>query len=168
MTDTTIELVHRVRLVTDHRVWGLGCRAVCSCGWTGPWTDVCAGALTAGADHLDTAIGPPDAMDELMSGMLDLQDDLAAVVVWLAENWSAGLPVPALHGLAHDGARDPVPVVRLLATPSDRAVLACVADRLGVPVHTARHDPSGACGQRAERRFGRILVEVMLCREDDR
>jgi len=168
MTDTTIELVHRVRLVTDHRVWGLGCRAVCSCGWAGSWTDDCGGALAAGADHLDTAIGPPDAMDELMSGLLDLQDDLAGVVVWLAENWSADLPVPDLHGLVEDRDREPVAVVRLLATTSDPAVLACVADRLGVPTHTdTQFDPSGTPCQRAFRRFGRVLVEVMLCGEDE-
>jgi hypothetical protein len=169
MTDMTIELVHRVRLVTDHRVVGLGCRPVCSCGWAGSWTDDCADALTAGSDHLDTAIGPPDAMDHLMSGLLDLQDDLAGIVVWLAENWSADLPVPDLHGLVEDRDSEPVAIVQLLATTSDPAVLARVADRLGVPTHTdTQPDPSGTGLQRAERRFGRVLVEVMLCGEDER
>ena len=43
--------------------------------------------------------GRPPALDAAMSELLDLQDDLADVVVWLAENWSADLPVP--HGHQH-------------------------------------------------------------------
>jgi hypothetical protein len=80
---------------TDHRVWGLGCRAVCSCGWASPWTHHGEAATRAGTDHVDAAIGPPDALDGVMSDLLDLQDDLAQVVMWLAENWSADPPVPA-------------------------------------------------------------------------
>ena len=55
-------------------------------------------AFEAGCDHPHEAVGPPDAMDAAMSAMLDLQDDLAGVVMWLAENWSTDLPSPYLHG----------------------------------------------------------------------
>ncbi len=40
-----------------------------------------------------------------MSGLLDLQDDLADAVMWLAENWSADLPVPC-YGWADSGDGD--------------------------------------------------------------
>lgn len=132
MTETTIELAHRVRIDTDHRVWGLGCRAVCSCGWASHWTDHGPAATQAGVEHIDTAIGPPDAMDVLMGAMLDLQDDLASVVVWLAENWSADLPAPALLSNTHYDDNDrAVAGVCLLGSAADAVVLARAADRLG-------------------------------------
>src|SRR5512132_3116777 len=135
MTDTTmIELAHRVRIDTDHRVYGLGCRAICSCGWASHWTDHGTVATEAGVEHIDTAIGPPDEMDLLMSGMLDLQDDLAAVVMWLAENWSADLPVPGLRSATHydddGGPSEGVAGAVLMAATHDRAVLVRAADRL--------------------------------------
>jgi hypothetical protein len=165
MTETTIELAHCVRIDTDHRVWGLGCRAVCSCGWASHWTDHGPAATQAGVEHIDTAIGPPDAMDVLMGAMLDLQDDLASVVVWLAENWSADLPAPGLYPTTHYD--DPERVrgvagVALRAAAADAAVLARAADRLGVPVLTDEApDGLGNRYQRATRRFGRVAVEVI-------
>ena len=33
-----------------------------------------------------------------MSDLLDLQDDLSAVLAWLSETWSADLPVPMIWG----------------------------------------------------------------------
>ena len=38
-------------------------------------------------------VGPADELDRLICGLLDLQDDLAQAVMWLAEHWSADLPV---------------------------------------------------------------------------
>ena len=43
-------------------------------------------------------MGPGDGLDRLMSELLDLQDDLARAVMWLAEHWSADLPAPARAG----------------------------------------------------------------------
>ena len=165
MTDTMIELAHRVRVETDHRVWGLGCRSVCSCGWESQWMPQSADdAVRAGTEHIDTAVGPPDAMDGLMSAMLDLQDDLSEVVMWLAENWSADLPAPALHGVDHyDGAGGPVAGAWLLASAVDEDSLARAAERLGVPVGAdARPGSRGCRYRRACRRFGRVKVEVAL------
>jgi hypothetical protein len=163
-TETTrIELAHRVRIDTDHRVWGLGCRAVCSCGWASPWTDHGPTATQAGVEHLDTTIGPPDAMDLLMGAVLDLQDDLASVVVWLCENWSADLPAPVMHAKTfYDEAGRELPGTWLLGSTGDAGLLARVAERLGVPVLTD-DDPDGAGNryQRATRRFGRVAIEVI-------
>jgi len=39
-----------------------------------------------------------DPVDALPSGLLDIQDDIARAVVWLAENWSADLPTPRWYG----------------------------------------------------------------------
>jgi hypothetical protein len=142
-------------------------RAECSrCGWVSDWQATWVAAAVAGAEHRDTAAGPPGEMDVLMSGMLDLQDDLARVVVWLAENWSADLPIPGLRSVTHyddDGPSWGVAGAVLMAAAPDRAVLARVAERLGVPVRT---DPeSDSCGnryQRAARRFGRVEIEVLM------
>jgi len=168
MTDTTIELAHRVRIETDHRVWGLGCRAVCSCGWASQWTRYSADdAVRAGVEHIDDSIGgPADAMNELMSAMLDLQGDLAGVVVWLAENWSADLPVPGLWGTnPHDadGGDGTVAGALLSAATQDPAVLARTANRLGVPVHTDTvSDSLGHRYHRATRQFGRVEIEIFM------
>jgi hypothetical protein len=48
--------------------------------------------------HPEIAAAPADALDAVMTELLDVQDDLSRVVEWLAENWSADLPVPALWG----------------------------------------------------------------------
>jgi hypothetical protein len=169
MADTTIELAHRVRIDTDHRVYGLGCRAACSCGWAGPWSDQSADtALRSGTEHVDTAIGPPDVMDELMSTMLDLQDDLAEVVMWLAENWSSDLPIPAIDTRTHyDRVGRLLAEACLLTAANDPEALARAAERLGVPVVT---DPGPVGGgnryQRATRSFGRVEVQIIRRVED--
>lgn len=41
--------------------------------------------------------GDADAFDRLLSGLLDTQDFLAALVIWLLDNWRADLPVPELR-----------------------------------------------------------------------
>ena len=165
MTETMIELAHRLRVETDHRVYGLGCRTVCSCGWASQWMLQSADdALRAGMEHIDTAVGPPDAMDALMSAMLDLQDDLAEVVMWLADNWSADLPTPALHGADHDdGSGGPVAGAGCWRPCGDEGALARAAERLGVPVRTdPGQDSYGSRFRRAWRRFGRVKVEIAL------
>jgi hypothetical protein len=159
--ETRIELVHRVRVETDHRVYGLGCRAVCLCGWASGWTDHGPRATEAGAEHIDTAIGPPDEMDRAMGAMLDLQVDLAEVVVWLAENWSADLPAPGVSGSSRyrDGGES-VATVRLLCYCLTGEQLAEAARRLGVPVIDAEPDSKGHRYRRAVRAFGLVTIEA--------
>jgi hypothetical protein len=157
-TDTAIdvELAHRVRVQTDQRVRGLGSRAVCSCGWASGWLPSSDGATQAWAEHLDTAIVPPDALDQAMNVMLDLQDDLANAVVWLAENWSADLPAPGVHGGVGCLYTPDVPGVRLVALCGTADELGRVATRLGSPV------PDGGPFDVAVRDFGRVRIAAWV------
>jgi hypothetical protein len=159
--DNTIELAHRVRIETDHRVWGLGCRAVCSCGWASQWTRQSADdALRAGGEHLDAAVGAPDGMKRAMSAMLDLQDDLSAVVMWLAENWSADLPSPAVCSCSCDDSSHPRAGVRLLVYCPSVDVLARAAERLEVPVTRTTNSAQGVRIYGAVRDFGRVRIDA--------
>ena len=88
----SIDLAHfLVVTYEDHRD-GQRLRAECSCGWSGDWRDDGAMAEADGDDHREVAVGPGDGLDRLMGELLDLQDDLARAVMWLAEHWSADLP----------------------------------------------------------------------------
>jgi hypothetical protein len=159
MTDTTMRApapVHVIQVVSD----GFGFLAECGCGWASDWQDSPQDADEAGAEHRDAAVGPPDAMDLLMSGLLDLQDDLAATVLWLAENWSAHLP--PLRWIASGDDRDTSrPAVRVLGV-CDPGELAAAATVLGsVPVD----DPPthrGVRFRRAVRDIGRVRIEVIV------
>ena len=159
-TAIDFELAHRVHVQTDPRVWGLGSRAVCSCGWASGWLPGSSDATQAGAEHVDTAIGPPDALDHAMNIMLDLQEDLAETVVWLAENWSADLPAPGVYG-GIGYLRDPdVAGARLLVFCETADELARVAARLGAPVRTRLEPVTGRGFDAATRDFGRVRVEA--------
>jgi hypothetical protein len=157
-TETTIdyELAHRVRVQTDQRVRGIGSRAVCSCGWASGWLPGSEHAAQAGAEHVDTAIGPPDTLDQAMNVMLDLQEDLAETVVWLAENWSADLPSPGVHGGVGCLHALDVPAVRLLVLCGTADELGRVATRLGAPV------PDGGPFDVAVRDFGRVRIAAWV------
>jgi len=160
MTETMIELAHRVRVETDHRMWGLGCRAVCSCGWESQWTcEDAEDALRAATDHVDTAIGPPDRMDRAMSAMLDLQDDLANIVLWLAENWSTDLPAPKVYSYSRDHEGYPRAGVRLLVYCPSAEMLRQAAERMGVPV-TLNPVAMPVRYQEAVRDFGRVRIDA--------
>ena len=159
MTDTTTMRApvpaHLVTVVSD----GFEYLAECSCGWVSDWHDTPDAADTAGDEHSDGAVGPPDEMDRLMSGMLDLQDDIAAVVVWLAENWSAHLP--QLGWYANGSGDDPGhPALRVIAA-CDPDELADAATVLGaVPTDEPVDDAGGTRYRRAVRDIGRVRVEV--------
>ena len=159
MSTTTaidFELAHRVRVHTDPRVRGMGSRAICSCAWSSGWLPHSDEATQAGTEHLDGAIGPPDPLDDAMNVMLDIQEDLADTVVWLAENWSADLPAPGVHGgvgCLHDPA---VPAVRLLVVCDTADELGRVATRLGSPA------PTGGPFVVAARDFGRVLIAAWV------
>jgi hypothetical protein len=158
MTDTTTtapDVVHLVEVVRH----GLRLRAECGCGWQSEWCGSPPAAGEAGTEHRDTAVGVPDEMDGLMSRMLDLQDDLAEMVVWLAENWSADLPVPVLYGTGGGISRAGV---QLSVCCTDRDDLIRVAHLLGAPVADKSHSNpvNGLRYIYTDRDFGRVHVEA--------
>jgi hypothetical protein len=157
MTNTTIapDVVHLVAVVRH----GLRYQAECGCGWVGDRFRPLGPASDLAAEHRDSAVGPPDDMDRLMTRMLDLQDDMAEVVVWLAENWSADLPVPVLYGIG--GGTVPAGV-QLSVQCGTREDLARVAHLLGTPLADHAHsDPTaGVRYVYTGRDFGRVHVEA--------
>ncbi|MGH9005001.1 MAG: hypothetical protein ACRDYV_17915, partial [Acidimicrobiia bacterium] len=127
-----IEFDHLVQVVR-HRACGW--RAECWCGWNSAWCDDYVTADEAGQDHREVAAGPPDGLDAALSGLLDLQDDLAATVMWLAEHWSADLPAPDVY--SHTQYREngeALAAVRLLVYCDSTDGLVRVAKLLGEPV----------------------------------
>jgi hypothetical protein len=157
MTDTTMRApapVHVVAVVSD----GFEFLAECGCGWASDWQDSPQDADEAGVEHRDAAVGPPDAMDVLMSGLLDLQDDLAATVVWLAENWSAHLP--ELGWMASGQDRDTTrPAVHVIGACGPDA-LAAAATVLGSTLTDDPPKDRGMRCRRAVRDIGRVRIEV--------
>jgi hypothetical protein len=161
-TTTTIDSTHPTRVVTDGRPYGLGHRAECGCGWASDWTDDPQAAEAAEADHREVAVGPGDGLDRVMSELLDLQDDLAAMVVWLAENWSADLPVPIVYG--HDGGIGVGPArIQLSACCLDQSDLTRIAHLLGVPpVDDERPNGQGTRYRTVRREFGRVTLHAFM------
>jgi hypothetical protein len=145
---------HPVAVVGD----GDEYRAECSCGWVSEWHFTPEAADDEGRWHRDDAAQAADAMDGLMSDLLDLQDDLAAVVVWLAENWSVGLPKLGWSACGDDRDRQR-PAVRVLgyASPAELAAAALVLD--AVPSDDTSIDP-GKRYRHVVRDFGRVRLDV--------
>ena len=152
----SIDLAHfLVVTYEDHRD-GQRLRAECSCGWSGDWRDDGAMAEADGDDHREVAVGPGDGLDRLMGELLDLQDDLARAVMWLAEHWSADLPAPHGRGVGPDSARVDLSAYCATAELLDRA-----AGVLGVPlVDDPAPDARGNRYRRATRPFGRVRLTV--------
>jgi hypothetical protein len=159
MTDTTaIELVHLVEVDSDSP-YDDCYFATCSCGWTGDIHHDAEWAAVDAAGHPSQAVGPADEMDRLMSGLLELQDNLADVVVWLAENWSAQLPPLGWYTNGSDSDRD---------QPAMRVTGYCTSDELAdaaaVLGATPTDDPANDTGhtryRRAVRDIGRVRIEV--------
>jgi hypothetical protein len=109
-----------------------------------------------GDDHRMVAVGPADELDRSISGMLDLQDDLAQAVMWLAEHWSADLPAPSAGSTGAEGLG--VVLSAYCLTP---ALLTRAAGALDSPVvNDSGPDSTGNHYQRATREFGRVRIEV--------
>jgi hypothetical protein len=144
---------HLVAVVSD----GYEFLAECGCGWASEWAATPEAADGAGAEHRREVVGSPDAMDRLMTGLLDLQDDLAAVVVWLAENWSADLPSLGWYANGSDHDR---PALRVIGACNPDE-LATVARVLGTALCDDRpHDEGRTRYRRAVRDIGRVRIEV--------
>ena len=162
---TTIDLTHPVQVVTDPLVDGLGHRAECACGWAGPWQADQTDAEVDALDHPEVAVGPADGLDAVMGELLDLQDDLAAMVVWLAENWSADLPVPRVYGRGDDYSDDTqADDLRVeLWAYCDPDQLVRISHLLGVP--PTDDDAPDGCGNRyrnVRRAFGRVTLRAFF------
>jgi hypothetical protein len=155
-TTTTVPVpAHLVAVASD----GYEFLAECACGWASHWQPTPDAAERAGTEHCAGATGPPDEMDRLMSSLLDLQEDLAATVVWLAENWSTHLPV--LGWYANGSDLDPDrPALRVLGA-CDPAELAPAAAVLGSALTDDSPNDRGAGRyRRAARDIGRVRIEV--------
>ena len=159
------ELVHLVEVESDGPYddcyW-----AACSCGWTGDTQREAEWAHADAAEHRDQAPGPGDGLDAVMSDLLDLEDDLAGMVVWLAENWSADLPVLTIYG--RGGAGLGPASLELSAYCLDPGVVARIARLLGVPAtDDERPDDNGNRYRRAGRRFGRVTLAAFTALATD-
>jgi hypothetical protein len=158
-TTTTLVPAHRVAVVSD----GYGYLAECACGWAGDWQATPEAADLAGSDHTDTTVGPPDDLDRAMTELLDLQDDLASTVVWLAENWSADLPALYVYSATHyddgDDACGKAGVRLLVPCDTDVERLARAAACLGASVID---DPANDEGRDRYRRATRVIGRVHI------
>jgi hypothetical protein len=137
--------------------------AECSCGWAGDWQAEPAAADLDGAEHRGHVIPASDPTDALLTRLLDLQDDLGAVVIWLAENWSTGLPVITHYGNGSDNGTQVV----LLAYCDTLDELEAVAGLMGVtPVDDPAPNRQGHRYRRATLVFGqvRLLAYITLDR----
>jgi hypothetical protein len=149
---------HVVQVETD----GFEYRAACSCGWGGEWRPDDLAATDDVEDHREVVTDPLDVeaagFDQFMTGLLDLQDDLTATAMWLAEHWSADLPVPGWYGSGREDGDGPAFRVLAYCEPDD---LDRAAGLLGVEVvEEPEIDRYGDRYRRAIRRFGRVEVEA--------
>jgi hypothetical protein len=76
-------------------------------------------------------------------------------VIWLAEHWSADLPVPDPYGTG----ADPVEV-RMNAYCHSAELLTRAASLVGVPLVDDATSSRGARYRRAVRRFGRVSLQA--------
>ncbi|MGH3658995.1 MAG: hypothetical protein ACRDUA_20255 [Micromonosporaceae bacterium] len=143
--------VHQVVTATA----GFEYRAECSCGWASEWCGDDVAAVMAGVEHPEL-VEPASGFDGFMGELLDVQDDLCRVVEWLAENWSADLPVPDLRGSYRADRTVDVNV----QCPRD-GDLSRVAELLGAEVaHDPVCDTDDATYLCARRRFGGVVLEA--------
>jgi hypothetical protein len=163
MANNPIEPAHVVEVVYHEDGWVESAwdptaerwRAECACGWAGDWRDDPVLAEADGEDHREVAVGPDDALDRLVSELLDLQDDLARAVMWLAEHWSADLPVPYWRG---DNRGDQAGV-EVAVYCRDAEALERVARLLRVPlIDDETADSRGNRYRRAVRDFGKVHI----------
>jgi hypothetical protein len=106
--------------------------------------------------------GPADHVDELLSALLDIEDDIGQAVMWLAEHWTLDLPKVRWHIGNESHGR----ALRLLAIALDWADLRSAAGVLDAPITFHRVDDDGEVWLAATRRFGTVHLEVLHPVED--
>src|SRR5262245_46908950 len=109
------DLPHVVQTVAHRR---LGYRAECWCGWAGKWTAEHSAADEQTARHRAATLGS-DRLALTLCELMDMQDDIADAVLWLAENWASDLPAPRLR-VRRDSRARPMPGVVLAVECENR------------------------------------------------
>lgn len=122
-------------------------RAECLCGWTSDWLDDDADAEDARQDHQEVT---GNSLDRVLNELLDLQDDLARLVIWLADNWTGALPVPYIEG--RRPGHPARPLVEVVVGCNTFPLLALVASILNVAPERA------GCATWATRTFGHAQI----------
>jgi hypothetical protein len=159
-----VDLAHLVQVVA-HTTSGL--RAECRCGWASRWYDDHPEADAMARRHREVAVGSPTGIEAVLGGLLDLQDDLADAVMWLAEHWTAELPLPrAVPHIDQRANGDAVPGLTLLMPCASRDTVSSVADTLGADV-TVERTASDRLSERTSRRFGRVWIDACYEIADD-
>lgn len=133
------DALHLVQVVAHS---ACGYRAECLCGWASGWAHRRPAAQAACRHHRELAAGPCTWLDAALTNLLDLQDDLADAVFWLAETWVAEVPTPQLC----------VRRVPVRVRCDTRAELARIAQLMDVPVE----------GDRAGKQFGRVRIDAVI------
>jgi hypothetical protein len=153
-----IEFDHLVQVVY-HKACGH--RAECWCGWASAWCDDYATADETANDHRRVAAGPASALDATLGGLLDLQDDLADAVMWLADHWSSDLPVPELHPRRWRDGSESATGFALAVRCQTSGQLVELAVMLDAPIviDASPQTPEHSC-ERAARSFGRVEIEA--------
>jgi len=154
-----LEFEHLVQVVRDASG---GDRAECLCGWASRWTDDLATADNAASSHR-RQIDQVSCTDSTIATLLDLQDDLADAIMWLAECWPPDLPALRARSCTDDlHGSDGRPGLALEAeceSPSEMARLACL---LGGPrVGDLEPDSAGHRYERSVRRFGQVHIVAL-------
>src|SRR5262245_31046884 len=153
-----LEFEHLVQVV---RHAAGGHRAECLCGWASRWTDDLAAADNAASGHR-RQIDQVSGTDATIAALLDLQDDLADAIMWLAEYWRPDLP--ALHARSctddlHGPDRPGLALEAECGSPAELARLACL---LGGPrVGDLEPDSAGHRYERSVRRFGQVHIVAL-------
>jgi hypothetical protein len=152
-----VDLAHLVQVVAQTKS---GLRAECRCGWVSRWYDDYPEADAMARRHSEVAIGPPTGLEAVLGGLLDLQDDIADVVIWLAEYWTSDLPSPrAVPHIEQRANGELVPGLTLSMRCTSREMVSSVADMLGAEVAVER-TASGRRSERTSRRFGRVCIDA--------
>jgi hypothetical protein len=158
-----IELEHPTQVVRspepghELRLYRAECDAP-GCGWVSEWTTDQADAEDSRVDHWELTAHADDT-DRFINELLDIQDGLAQLVVWLADNWSSDLPAP--HWPFQRYSSDAVQVDVSVYCGHGLDVLRRVAELLGDSAErTEQCNQDGLAYWRCRRSFGRVVLEA--------
>jgi len=101
-----------------------------------------------------------DAVDALLSGLFDIEDDIALAVMWLAENWSADLPAPRWYGRGRPDRGGEAHAALVWCPPGELAGVAGLID--ATPADDEIPHSDGHRDRRVRRSFGtgRMVLEA--------